>query len=366
MVGPTSDGDRLEVLGGPDDERPRSSVLATPQGRVQFDAGVAAGSVPDVIVLTHAHRNRVCGLDAVGDAVVIETVGTRALRLAFPGAYTGSTQLVGLGRTDPATVGGHRLTLLESGHLPGSVAVLVDDGEQRSVWAGDLGWRDRAALRGVRDSMAWHALEPDVVYLEWPVLDDDPLVDEDVGLGLLIAEVDEALADGGRVLIAAAACGRGQHVLADLGAAMRAGRLPSLPVGVDLLTGAVADAWPGGIDCPRTGDLDSARVMVLSTRLLFPGSPSAEMAHHLKGDPRSRVVIAGGVVNGSPAETLLRRSVRDGSPGCRVSQIPFCDRLTRGDLAAFEAWVGPRSIQWVGTGTPVHSYMAVSGRAVRP
>ena len=342
------------AIGGPSEEDPCAFLLSIGPHQVLVDVGASPTTAPEFAVLTHAHRNRTAALPAMlkGFTEVFETSATRALRLAFPCAFDGPTQIVEHGQIHLWQTQEFSFSFLESGHLPGSVSILVDSNLGRILWGGDLFWRNRPAGRGITSVPGWEGLQPDVLYLEGPVLSDAMVIDEDEGRCQLIMHVLETLELGGRLLITASACGRAQHILTVLGDAMRNETIPVELVGVDNTTSALTRAWPGGIACPTvTGMHHSARVMVMSTRLMFPGTPSELVAKELLADSRSRIIIAGGVIPGSPAQHYL-----SGGSQCAVTQLPFADHLTNRDLEALLDWVRPRRLEIIGPSYSTHSY----------
>jgi predicted metal-dependent RNase len=250
-------------------------------------------------------------------------------------------------------VSGIQIGLLASGHIPGAAAVALADDQQMVVWGGDIGWDPRPGLPGIKGAPEWEGLAPAVVYLEGPLLDDEDVVSESAGFERLLHEAQLAIEHGGRLLVAAAGCGRAQSLLASVGKAMDEGKLPVQPVGVDRLTAAVADSWPSTIQCPRSVDHASATILIMSTRLMFPGTPSAAAATELADDPRSRIVIAGGVIEQTPAGNLLYGGAES---RCAVSQIPFADRLTWRGLREFTDWVRPGRIEFVTAENAKHRY----------
>ena len=87
----------------------------------------------DVNVLSHAHGDH---LPSGSGASVVASELTAAVAAAR-------------GNGDPPALTDHdAVTLLDSGHVAGSRAALVDDGETRFLYTGDVSTRDRAFLSG--------------------------------------------------------------------------------------------------------------------------------------------------------------------------------------------------------------------------
>ena len=87
----------------------------------------------DVNVLSHAHGDH---LYSGASASVVASSLTAAVAAAR-------------GNGDPPELTDHEaVTLLDSGHVAGSRAALVDDGETRFLYTGDVSTRDRAFLSG--------------------------------------------------------------------------------------------------------------------------------------------------------------------------------------------------------------------------
>lgn len=108
---------------------------------VRIDTGigtvVADGARPggDLAVCSHAHTDHLPSARTADDVTTVCSELTAAL--------------AGVRRSSELSVGEHPdVTLLPAGHVAGSRAVLVDDGDARYCYTGDVCTRDRCHLRG--------------------------------------------------------------------------------------------------------------------------------------------------------------------------------------------------------------------------
>lgn len=85
----------------------------------------------DVAVLSHAHGDHLGSADGV-----------------VASALTAAVAAARRGGDPPAIVEHEAIELLDAGHVPGSRAALIDDGERRVLYTGDVSTRDRAYLSG--------------------------------------------------------------------------------------------------------------------------------------------------------------------------------------------------------------------------
>lgn len=120
---------------------------------------------------------------------------------------------------------GLRAVLQPAGHILGSASVLVDAGERRALFSGDLGRQRHPLLRPPAPPPAADAMIVESTYGDRV----HPPPDPDV----LAGAVRRTVARGGSVLIPAFAVDRTELVLLELHRLLKAGEIPRVPVYVD-------------------------------------------------------------------------------------------------------------------------------------
>lgn len=210
---------------------------------------------------------------------------------------------------------GIKTVLQTAGHILGSASVLVDTGERRALFSGDLGRSSHPLLRPPAPPPAADVIVVESTYGARAHPPPDPEI--------LAGAIRRTVARGGSVLIPAFAVDRTELVLLELHRLLAAGQIPRVPVYVDspmaLATLAVyREAAGGGAPELREGadKLGSALAglgargitdAVDSMRLNRPEEPcivvsasgmatGGRVVHHLSHqlpDPRNCVVLTG-------------------------------------------------------------------------
>jgi metallo-beta-lactamase family protein len=200
------------------------------------------------------------------------------------------------------------LRFVEAGHILGSAMVALtlrtDEREHRLTFTGDLGRRGLPLLRDPAPVPEADLLICECTYGGRVHESLERMTDE------LVEVVERTVSRGGRVLVPAFSLGRTQMVVSCLEEAMRAGRLPDVPIYVDSpLAADVADVYRDHCDC-LDEPLDGSAVRYVrdgdeSKALAESGGPCVIVAsggmceggrivRHLKAnidDPRSSVVL---------------------------------------------------------------------------
>jgi metallo-beta-lactamase family protein len=136
----------------------------------------------------------------------------------------------------PSTVGPFTLSFFDAGHILGSASVRVEwrsHGEPRAIlFSGDVGVAGAPLLRD--PNTKWDAVRDLVDF----VVTESTYGDRLHGPRSAVREqlkrvVEQALRDGGKVLIPAFSIGRTQEILYELNAMVEAGQLAGIPVVVD-------------------------------------------------------------------------------------------------------------------------------------
>ncbi len=230
--------------------------LATLQSRL-------GGTSPTALVLTHAHLDHTGALPVFCGAFpgvpVITTRPTADLvRILLRDALKimdtdrdGEIPLYGAPQVDaalaairavdfddPVDLGPATVRMLPAGHILGAAMAAVQTRTRCALISGDISVGDQRTIPG----LSAPRLRPDVFVVE-STYGDRLHASREVEERRLCAQVAQAIADGGHVLIPAFAVGRGQEVLLSLKDAMRRGEIPRFPVYADGMVRAVCAAY---------------------------------------------------------------------------------------------------------------------------
>lgn len=218
------------------------------------------------------------------------------------------------------------LTLLPAGHILGSAIAVVDVGDLRVVFSGDLGRPHHPLLPPPAPPPAASALVVESTYGDRRHAPADP--------DLLADAIRRTVARGGVVLMPAFAVDRTEVVLLELLRLRDIGRIPHLPIYVDSpMALAALDVYrealrrtPGALrpEAAALGELERldirrVREAVASEKLNRPRSPciiisasgmatGGRVVHHLAHqlpDPRNCVVLTGYQAQGTRGRQLL-------------------------------------------------------------
>jgi metallo-beta-lactamase family protein len=280
----------------------------------------------------------------------------------------------------PASIApGITVRLVEAGHILGSASVIMsvaDEGrEQLAVFSGDLGPRGAPI---VNDPARIDAA-PDVVVLESTYGDRDhrPLVEtvaEFAGL------VTQAALNRSKILVPAFAVGRTQDILYHLGALVRAGRVPPIPIYLDsplaiaatelyLKYPGLADAearavsrrgqlWRGletlhpcvtAAESRALNELDGPCMIIAGSGMCTGG----RILHHLKHNlwrPQTLVLIVGYQAAGT-----LGRLLVEGARRVRIFDEEIAVKAAIHTLGGFSAHAGQTELlAWLASMAPSH------------
>lgn len=245
----------------------------------------------------------------------------RAIALWSPAAYDTVVE----GR------GGARLTLTRAGHVLGSASVLVEHGDARVLFSGDLGRRRHPLLRPRAKPPA-----ASTVVIESTYGDRTHPAD---GHAVLADAVRRTIGRGGSVVVPAFAVDRTELVLLALAELRQAGSIPDAPIYVDSPMALAAMDVYRGRDAAQEllpeavqrlaalTDVHVARTAEESMALNTPGRPciivsSSGMAtggrviHHLASLlPQARNAV---VLTGYQAAGTRGRSLADGEAAVKI------------------------------------------------
>lgn len=320
----------------------RGPVLSTPTTK-----GIMAISLKDSAKLQWMEASRKVGLPhvrAYGRNQATPEQRAKILAEALYG-FEHVDDTMKLVRTAPygeayTQLPGVRIRFFDAGHLPGSAAVEVQvetpAGPRTLVFGGDTGNDPYPLLRSPQPLE-----QADLVLLEstygHQVRDK---VDLEERYGRFVNTIQEALADGGHVLMPAFAVGRSHVILSWLARMKAEGKLPveqpivlDSPMAEDSLK-AIREE-PGCLDPEKTGHLVDERgrffwvpglklglhrdeellpnsIVIASSGMLTGGRMIGHVQKHA-GDPRNDLVFTGHSGPGSPARKII-----DGATKVRI------------------------------------------------
>jgi metallo-beta-lactamase family protein len=262
---------------------------------------------------------------------------------------------------------GLRVRFLRAGHILGaaSVEAWVRDGtfERKLVFSGDLGRKHEPLLLPPEPPR-----EADLVLLESTYGDRDHR-DLAATVEELARALDQAIADGGNVLVPVFAVGRAQEILHHIGELERARRIPELPVFLDSpMAVRATELYQRYADCFQL-TASGARCQASEPRhLAFCRTPEESMAlnerrgvvilsssgmceggrilHHLRHNlwrESTDVVIVGFQARGT-----LGRALVGGARNVRIFGEPVAVKARIHTLGGFSAHAGQSElVEWV-------------------
>lgn len=253
-----------------------------------------------------------------------------------------------VGYEESVTVAGHEITLYNAGHIPGSAHVLVDDGETRLLYTGDL-------HTGEQRLVAPSTARPpaDVVVIESTYADESHPRRAAVEAAF-VSFVEETRWQGGTVLVPTFAVGRTQELLLvcaahDIDAYVDGmgtrlfddfDRHPTYLRDHDAYRRAISRAR---VVTGRNGQrrrIANDGAVVVSTSGMLAGGPALTYLECIRGDPTNAVALTGFQVPGTAGAELLARgacpingTVRPVS--ARVEQFSFSAHADGDGLRSF-------------------------------
>jgi metallo-beta-lactamase family protein len=287
-------------------------------------------------------------------------------------------------------VAGVTTTFFRAGHIPGSSLVLVEapssGGMMRLLFSGDLGRYDAPILPDPE-------LPPDADY----IMMESTYGDRDHPPGdagtLLANALQQAMANGGPILVPAFAVGRTQELLYALRLLEDQGRVPALPVYVDspLVTGATAvlsghpeefdeemarrivagshPLEPHNLHIIRSADeskklneLQEPAIIIAGSGMATGGRILHHLEHHL-GDPRTTVLFVG-----YQGRDTLGRTLLDGADQVRMYGQTVPVRAHIMDVQGLSAHADRReALRWLrGAQRPPKRVLLVHGESPAP
>ncbi|WP_267163072.1 MBL fold metallo-hydrolase [Halovenus salina] len=371
---------KVEFLGGAR-EVGRSSILVNDSLLLDYGLETSTplqypvGDVdPDAVVVSHGHLDHAGAVPSLltGDSrpPIHWTPPTRALTLTlaedtlklhgntlqcpFTETHVRRTTQVSQthGYRESFEAAGHKVTLYNAGHIPGSAHVHVDDGETTLLYTADIGpVGDESIQRLVDGSTA--RPEADIVITESTYADvehtDRTRVEES-----FVESVQTTVWEGGTVIVPVFAIGRAQELLLVCAAnnidcyldgmarevteTLR--RHPDFVRDHDALARAKSNArFVSGRDGQRER-IAGQNTVILTTAGMLGGGPVVSYIPEIRQNPTNKVAMTGYQVEGTPGRELLEsgRAEFDGRVlpvSAQVEQYDFSAHADRAGLRAF-------------------------------
>jgi putative mRNA 3-end processing factor len=374
----------LRFLGGAG-EVGRSAVLVNDS--LLLDYGMLTGNppqfpvgspAPDAVVVSHGHLDHVGTVPALlsGDdrPPIHWTPPTYELALTLardtlklhggtyncPFTENDLKRVTEVSRThgyrETFEAAGHEVTLYDAGHIPGSAHVLVDDGETRLLYTGDLHTDDQRLVAGTTARP-----DADVVVCESTYSDVEH--EDRVGVEERFAQsVRTTLWEGGTVVVPAFAIGRTQEMMLVCEAydipcyvdgmgkqvTEMLRQYPEFVRDADALRRAKSHArFVTGRDGQRKRITDQ-KAAIITTSGMLSGGPAMTYIPEIRSNPTNKVTMTGYQVEGTPGRELLEtgRADIDGRVmpvSAQVEQYDFSAHADRNGLLDFlDAYEGSR------------------------
>ncbi|MFB6093963.1 MAG: MBL fold metallo-hydrolase [Halanaeroarchaeum sp.] len=249
---------------------------------------------------------------------------------------------------EPFTAAGYEVTLTDAGHVPGSASVLVDDGDTRLLYTGDV---NTESQRLVGPSRA--RPDADAVIVESTYAHETRPPREEIERSFVRA-VEETVHRGGTVVIPAFAIGRTQEIMHVCAAAdiecyvdgmgievtRRLRQTPAFVRDPEAFRRASGHArFVTGRDGQRRR-IAEGNTAIVTTAGMLSGGPAMTYVPAVAGDPTNLIALTGHQVAGTPGRDLLET----GSAEIDGQRMPVSARVERFDFSAHADGEGLRSL----------------------
>lgn len=373
----------IRFLGGAG-EVGRSAILVN--DRLLLDYGLKPGNplqlpgdvAPDAVVVSHGHLDHVGAVPSLLSADTCPpihwTPPTRELALTLardtlklhggtlqcPFTETDVQRVTQVSEThgyrESFAAADHEVTFFDAGHIPGSVHVLVDDGETRLLYTGDFHTADQRLVSGTTARP-----EADVVICE-STYSDVEHEDRTVVEKRFVESVKTTLWEGGTVVVPAFAIGRTQELMLICDAY-------DIPCYVDGMGKAVTEMlrrYPEFVRdeeafrraksharfvTGRNGQrkrITDQNAAIVTTSGMLSGGPAMTYLPEIRSNPTNKITLTGYQVEGTPGRDLVETGSAeiDGrmmTMGAQVEQYDFSAHADHDGLREFlEPYAGER------------------------
>ena len=265
--------------------------------------------------------------------------------------------------------GSIRATFYDAGHILGSASVLIEGGNKRLFYSGDIHFEDHSLIRGARfPKLAEHDLDALIVETTRGGTPRSPDYRRESEEERFIGDIRRCLREGGSVLIPVFAIGKTQEVLTMIHDSKENGRLSDAPVyigGLSTKMTVIYDKFSGNsrrlhpdfkilrdmdlITGNRRGrkriPLQPGAIYALSSGMMTEKTTSNGFARGFIDNPRNMLLFVGYADPDSPGGKI--RSARPGDPirldeslpeielHCGVEVYDFSGHAPREQLLAF-------------------------------
>ncbi len=226
---------------------------------------------------------------------------------------------------------GMTIRLLPAGHILGSAMIEVSDGKEKLLYTGDINLKTTKLL----DAAYTADLNANILITESTYGGkSDTFQPEKVVLGKMVADLNETLKAGGKVIMPVFAVGRAQEVLFILDDYIRSGVLPKVPIYVDGMVNKVVRIYRHNVICCKEevqkrilmseddpfksknfyvvgGRQQRAKVLketgaciVVTTSGMLKGGPVVKYLEKFAGDSNNKMILVGYQAVGTPGRAL--------------------------------------------------------------
>jgi len=332
---------KLEFLGGAR-EVGRSAILVN--DRLLLDYGMGSGSppgfpvgdvAPEAVVVSHGHLDHVGTVPSLcsGDrrppihwtpptrdlcrTLARDTLKLRGGTYDCPFTEMEIQRVSQVSQThgyeEPFEAAGHEVTFYDAGHIPGSAHVLIDDGDTRLCYSGDF-HTDTQRLLPASTARP----EADAVIVESTYADVERPSRREIEASFVDA-VEEALWEGGTVVVPAFAIGRTQEILM----VCAAHDLPTYVDGMGQYVTRTVQQYPEFLRDPdalreaagharfvdgKEGQrkrIAEESAVIVTTSGMLNGGPAMTYVPEIAGNPTNLIAMTGYQVEGTPGRELL-------------------------------------------------------------
>ncbi len=199
-----------------------------------------------------------------------------------------------------------RIRFQSAGHILGSSIIIVDDGEHRLIYTGDINLIKTKLL----DGADLNNLHGDVLITESTYGGKHDLFNHQETSKQMVASIKTTLLAGGKIIVPSFAIGRSQEILLLLGDNMKSGAIPNTPVYIDgMINKAMRIHRHNVIYCRK--ELQTSILMSdydpFKNDNFFPVEKPGARGKIMRTDDSSIIVTTSGMLTGGPILFYLPR-----------------------------------------------------------
>ncbi|MCS7098544.1 MAG: MBL fold metallo-hydrolase, partial [Candidatus Methanomethyliaceae archaeon] len=238
-----------------------------------------------------------------------------------------------------------KIRALSSGHIPGSISILIELNGKRIWYSGDINTRSTALLN--EGEIPKEEIDLAIIESTYGLTDHPPREESE---RKLIEVLNETIEGGGRVLIPAFSVGRSQEILCVL---QKYNFKYSIAIdGMSRSATKIIANWPNELKSPKLlrkamsrtfwirSQKDRNKVLekpgvIISSSGLLTGGPSTYYMEYLRNRPEDCVVLVSYQIPGTPGRILLDEGTygpQKEKVKCKVEWIDFSSHCGRKEL----------------------------------